>query len=139
MSNCRKCGRQVSIWSRDLISGVCKYCRNAEAKQQAEVEQDEARRAHEAANEMMKQRQGIPQVYPNGCPSCGSRLSPIMLFGRSGEAPLTGYPVDAGVAYYTDPEAEKSFWSTRFIEKGVVRAVICQSCHRIFLHGFPCD
>jgi hypothetical protein len=130
-------GQTTPIWSRDLASGLCKRCRDAEAKQQAEEEIERARIAQEAADERMRQRQGIPQVYPNGCPNCSGDLAPIMLFGRSGEAPLTGYRVDARVSYYTDPEAEKGFWSTRYEEKGVVRATMCQSCHRVFLHGFP--
>jgi hypothetical protein len=60
-----------------------------------------------------------------------------MLFARGAANPFSGAAIDAHLGYFTDAEANRSLMLGMFKESGVVRATICATCHRIFLHGFP--
>jgi hypothetical protein len=162
MKKCPRCGKPVSMWQRDLFSGICHKCRTQEAaeleriRQQEEAarqraidaqiraEQDRARQRREAAlgedlgQQLEKQRQ-LQSVSLPPCPDCGADLVEIKLFGRSGENPLSGAAIDTAVVYYAHVEARRGWAFGMLKEQGGVRATICTSCHRIFLHGVPLD
>jgi hypothetical protein len=71
------------------------------------------------------------------CPDCGDELQPIKLFART----MQGWPgvgQDRAVTRYTTPQAKRDGLSW-FKEEGRVKATLCSSCRRIFLHGEPGD
>jgi hypothetical protein len=86
--------------------------------------------------EEMRQREANARFY-GPCPECGSELTPIMLFGRGPENPLTGAAVDAALLYYVEKGAGRSMMLQKFSEIGHVLAAICSSCRRIVLRGQP--
>jgi hypothetical protein len=138
------CGASVSIWKRDLVSGLCPKCL---AAQQQEVEQqrqedERQRQAKEQADTARAKRDtatrhGIPQVYPDGCPNCGGELIPVLLFAREEFTFRQGMGVDAAVAYYATLEAEQGMFTGRFRIAGSIRASKCDKCHRVHFHGVP--
>jgi uncharacterized OB-fold protein len=71
------------------------------------------------------------------CPDCGGELAPVKLFGRGSENPFSGAAIDTELSYYTDADAQRGTWLGMFTERGRVRTTLCQSCRRLFLHGFP--
>jgi hypothetical protein len=138
------CGASVSVWKRDLVSGLCPKCtevaRKAEVtRQAAEVARQAAEQAAQAQRERDQAvaRHGIPRVYPQGCPNCGGELAPVLLFSREEYNFRQGMGVDAAVAYYADPEAAQGLFTGRLPVAGSVRASKCNNCHRIHLHGVP--
>lgn len=109
MKKCPRCGIQVSIWQRDLFSGNCFKCRAQEVAEQDRI----------------RQRDISASLPP--CPDCGAGQIEIILFGRN-----------IAVVCYTDADASVG-WASRKYKRGKVRATICISCHRIFLHGVPLE
>jgi hypothetical protein len=69
------------------------------------------------------------------CPDCDGELQPIKLFART---PTKAGKVDGAVIRYASAEAQRGKWlSATYDVAGKVRAVLCSSCHRIFLYGQP--
>jgi hypothetical protein len=69
------------------------------------------------------------------CPDCKVELTPIQLFARGWENPLTGVAVDTGLNFYTDTDADRSLLSGMFKPKGQIESYLCPSCGRIYLFG----
>lgn len=131
---CEICGKKVTILNRDLATGLCADCARIQRQDQKDAE-------NEAAEQRQQQQQrdshGIPNVYPNGCPDCGGVLNAIAMFAREKMNLRQGYGVDAGVQYYSDASDEQGFFTGRHSISGRIRASMCTSCHRVFLHGEP--
>lgn len=70
------------------------------------------------------------------CPDCGAALQPIKLFART---PVTQQfnSSDGEVIRYATPEAKLGWLVYQFEVAGRVSAMLCESCHRIFLYGHP--
>ena len=147
MKKCPSCGTLVSIWQRDLFSGRCRKCQAHVVAEQERVrqEQQRVRQEEDAAREAAFQQElrgQLPKEQTQAsalppCPDCGAALVEIKLFGRGAENPFSGAAIDTAVVYYTDADASRSWWLGMLKERGKVRATICRSCHRIFLHGVP--
>ena len=72
MKTCPKCGQPTSLWSRDLSSGVCRQCQQAEAKQRAEEAKLRAEVAKRAAEYQQETRESILIGDRKiACPICG--------------------------------------------------------------------
>lgn len=72
MSVCPKCGQRTTIWSRDLGSGHCKSCQQADAVERTREQQERAREQEEQAR---MQQEEAEKVMVDGktieCPICG--------------------------------------------------------------------
>lgn len=73
------------------------------------------------------------------CPDCDSSLQPIKLFARTSiQRKYGAYDSDGAVIRYATGEAKRGKWfSWTYDVAGKVSAMICSSCHRIFLYGLP--
>ena len=77
------------------------------------------------------------------CPDCRGDLEPIKLLARTplleGALSFPQYvESDGAVVRYAAADAKRSDtgnWTYRVA--GTVKATLCSSCHRIFLHGEP--
>jgi len=161
MKKCPRCETLVSIWQRDLFSGICRKCRVQAVVEQERIHQEaEASRLRAIANQVKAQqdrdneqcqaasqrefREQLQQQRTHSsalppCPDCGAALVEIKLFGRGAENPLSGAAIDTAVVYFSDADASRSWGFAMLKEKGMVRATICPSCHRIFLYGVPLE
>lgn len=141
MKACGKCGKKLTLFNRDLTSDRCATCVREEKEQRKEAEKAAAEAREQESRDVMaeqaRKRHGIPTVYPEGCPDCGSRLEPISLFGREEFNLRQGMGVDSGVRYYSDANEEQGFVTGRYAISGEVKASMCTTCYRIFLHGIP--
>jgi hypothetical protein len=117
---------------REMEQPAHTRCRDADAVQQriALEEQQQA--------EKVRQREAKARLH-GPCPECGSELTPITLFGRGPENPLSGAAVDAALLYYVEQGAGRSMMLGMFTEIGHVLAAICPSCRRIAFRGQPKD
>lgn len=70
------------------------------------------------------------------CPDCGGSLTAIKLFART---PIKGQWTDSdgAVVRYATPEAAYGWVVSQYDVAGRVSAMLCSSCHRIFLYGHP--
>ena len=134
MKTCTICGKKVTLLNRDLATGLCANC----ARQQSQERKDAEKAATEERQlENARKSHGIPNTYPDGCPDCGGVLNAIALFGREEFNLRQGLGVDAGVQYYSAASNEQGFFTGRYSISGRVKASMCSTCHRIFLHGVP--
>jgi hypothetical protein len=67
------------------------------------------------------------------CPDCGGELRPIKLLAKGPAA-----QPDGAVTRYADPGAKRD-GCFQFPQAGKVSAMLCSSCHRIFLYGEPAE
>lgn len=141
MKACSKCGKKLTFFNRDLTSDRCAACAREEKQQRKEAEKAAAeardREYRNARAEQTRKTHGIPTVYPDGCPDCGSRLEPVSLFAREEFNFRQGMGVDSAVRYYCDANEEQGIVSGRHTIGGHVKASMCSACYRIFLHGIP--
>jgi hypothetical protein len=148
VKTCSKCGKKITLLNRDLTTGLCANCarqqsqerKNAEkaaVEERQSAEQDRQSAEQDRQLEAARKKHGIPNTYPDGCPDCGGVLNAIALFGREEFNLRQGLGVDAGVQYYSAASNEQGFFTGRYSISGRVKASMCSTCHRIFLHGVP--
>ncbi|MBM79418.1 MAG: hypothetical protein CMJ78_02335 [Planctomycetaceae bacterium] len=141
VKTCSKCGKKITLLNRDLTTGLCAKCARQQSQDRKDAEkataQERQRAEQDRQLEDARKSHGISNTYPDGCPDCGGVLNPITLFGREEYNLLQGLGVDAGVQYYSDASNEPGIFYGRYSISGRVRASMCSSCRRIFLHGVP--
>ena len=141
VKTCSKCGTKVTLLNRDLTTGLCANCARQQSQDRKDAEKAAAQEKQRAEQhrqlEEARNSHGIPQTYPDGCPDCGGVLNAIALFGREEFNLRQGLGVDAGVQYYSEASNEQGFFTGRYSISGRLRASMCSSCRRIFLHGVP--
>jgi hypothetical protein len=72
MKTCPKCGQPTSLWSRDLSSGACRQCQQAEAKRRAEEAKERAEEAKQTAEREREREESILIGDKKvACPICG--------------------------------------------------------------------
>ena len=76
-----------------------------------------------------------PAGPPEVCPDCGGSFARVKIIARGSENPFSGAAVDAEVKLYAEADAQRSAWLGMFTPAGRVRALMCQSCCRIFFYG----
>src|SRR5689334_18306293 len=134
---CAKCGEGVSLWSRDLGSGLCPKCKEAEKQAEASRKQAEALEQATRERRSLARQAGITSVYPKGCPDCGGELAPVALFARQEYNLREGLGTDAAVGYYTDSTAYQGLVTGRLPVRGRIFASMCEGCRRVYFHGIP--
>jgi hypothetical protein len=70
------------------------------------------------------------------CPDCSGVLNPIKLIART---PIGSQLTDSdgAVVRYAKPDAKRGWFVSQYEIAGSVTAMMCESCHRIFLYGRP--
>jgi hypothetical protein len=76
-----------------------------------------------------------PAGTPEVCPDCGGTFARVKIIARGSENPISGAAIDTEVKLYAEADAQRSTWLRMFTPAGRVRALMCQSCCRIFLYG----
>ena len=141
MKTCSKCGKKITLLNRDLTTGLCANCARQQSQERKNAEKAAVEERQSAEQdrqlEAARKKHGIPNTYPDGCPDCGGVLNAIALFGREEFNLRQGLGVDAGVQYYSAASNEQGFFTGRYSISGLVKASMCSTCHRIFLHGVP--
>lgn len=104
--DCQRCGSGVSLWSRDLISGLCPKCREDDrkaAQARTEQEAESARQAAAVAIDAERERidaerkrtgQDKRDEFREKCPACGSARFRAGVLGGSNFAPKENWIVN---------------------------------------------
>lgn len=75
-------------------------------------------------------------TFHRSCPDCGGTLVAVHMMAR-GNSGLSLGSSDALVRYYVSAESERVQTGDSVMPAGLVRAMLCGQCHRMFFYGVP--
>lgn len=128
---CSKCGVKVSLWARDLSTGLCLQCREADREaarlqKQADLDAEAARQIVARDRELSLRLCGkdTPDAFWRKCPACGSNRY------KAGRLP------DAGGGALTGRNQARFKPHENWIDAFPLEALACLNCGhvRLFLH-----